>query len=131
MAGGEEDRLAGKFYDPFLTDPLLRPLFRDPEEDHAGHMALFLIEVPAARGSTRGIISLISAHHPLQISDAQRDAWVEHMFATCAELEWPTSLIAVFEPFIRNDARIAQGMVRGDRWGQGGGFPTAGPFPPP
>ena len=45
LAGGEEDRLAGKFYAPFLADPLLLPLFRDPEEDHAGRMALFLIEV--------------------------------------------------------------------------------------
>ena len=53
-------------------------------------------------------MSLISAHHPLQISDAQRDAWVDQMFATCAELEWPSSLMAVFEPFIRNEARIAQ-----------------------
>ncbi len=45
LDGGEKDRLAGKFDDPFLADPLLRPLFRDPEEDHAGRIALFLIEV--------------------------------------------------------------------------------------
>ncbi len=112
LAGGDAGihRLTGKFYDRILADPLLHPLFRDPEEDHAGRMALFLIEVlggPREYTRQRGIRSLINAHHPLPITDAQRDAWVEHMFAICAELEWPSSLMAVFEPFIRNEARIA------------------------
>ncbi len=114
LAGGEAgvSRLALRFYDRVLADPLLLPLFRDPEKDHAGHMALFLAELlggpreHSRRGG--GFARMVNAHRELQISDAQRNRWVERMLSTCAEPGLPPVLMEVFEPFIQTGARLPQ-----------------------
>ena len=93
LAGGGErvTALADAFYRRVLADPLLVPLFRDPSEDHAGRMALFLTELlggPAGHTAERGGPSrMFAAHRGLRIAEAQRARWVEHMTAAVAEVD--------------------------------------------
>jgi hemoglobin len=113
MAGGAEgmQRLAATFYRYIFDDPLMVPLFRNPDEDHVGRMALWLGEFfggPAEHSKQRGFYTLISAHEPLIISDAQRDRWINYMMAACEEANMPEEVINYFTPFIYSGARAAQ-----------------------
>lgn len=114
LAGGAEgmQRLAATFYQHVFDDPLMVPLFRDPNEDHVGRMALWLgeffggpIEHTRQRG---GFYTTIAAHDALNISDAQRDRWITYMTAACEEAEMPPEVIDAFTPFIYSGARAAQ-----------------------
>ena len=66
------DRLADRFYTRVLSDPLLRPLFRDPDEDHAGRMAWFLTELfggePLHSERRGGFSTMVAAHRGLKIT---------------------------------------------------------------
>jgi hemoglobin len=114
LAGGAEGmlRLAAIFYRYVFDDPLMLPLFKDPDEDHVGRMALWLGEFfggPRAHTQQRGGFStLVSVHEPLNISDAQRDRWINYMMAACEEAKMPEEVINYFTPFIYSGARAAQ-----------------------
>ena len=114
MAGGADGmyRLAAAFYGYVLDDPLMLPLFRDPDEDHVGRMALWLgeffggpIEHTKQRG---GFYTTIAVHEMLDISDAQRDRWINYMMAACDDAHMPEEVIKYFTPFIYSGARAAQ-----------------------
>ena len=114
LAGGAHgvQRLAEAFYRRVLSDPLMLPLFRDPTEDHAGRMALWLGEFfggPAEHTKQRGgFHTAVSAHHELNITDAQRNRWIEYMTAACEEVELPSEVMDFFLPHIHFGARAAQ-----------------------
>lgn len=118
LAGGAEgmQRLAATFYRYVFDDPLMLPLFRDPDEDHVGRMALWLGEFfggPSTHSKQRGGFPTVAAvHEPLNISDAQRDRWINYMMAACEEAEMPEAVIAYFTPFIYSGARAAQRISR-------------------
>jgi hemoglobin len=114
LAGGAEgmQRLAATFYRYMFDDPLMVPLFRDPNEDHVGRMALWLgeffdgpIEHTKQRG---GFYTVVSVHGMLDISDAQRDRWINYMIASLEETKMPEEVIIYFTPFIYSGARAAQ-----------------------
>jgi hemoglobin len=114
LAGGQAGltRLAEAFYRRVFADPIMLPLFRDPDEDHAGRMALWLIEFfggPALHTRQRGgFPTLFSAHADLVISDAQREHWIEHMLAASQEVGLPAEVMAFWVPHMMFGAQAAQ-----------------------
>jgi truncated hemoglobin YjbI len=114
LAGGAEamQRLAARFYGYVLDDPLMLPLFRDPDEDHVGRMALWLGEFfggPRDHSKQRGgFYTVLAVHEPLSISDAQRDRWINYMLASLEETDMPEALVQAFTPFVYSGARAAQ-----------------------
>jgi hemoglobin len=105
-------RLAATFYRYMFDDPLMLPLFHDPNEEHVGRTALWLGEFfggPRAHTKQRGgFYTVVSVHEPLSISDAQRDRWINYMMAACEEAEMPEEVISYFTPFIYSGALAAQ-----------------------
>ena len=114
LAGGAEGMksLATVFYRYVFDDPLMLPLFHDPNEDHVGRMALWLGEFfggPSEHSQQRGGFYTVAAvHQPLDISDAQRDRWINYMMAACEEVKMPDVVIDFFTPHIYSGARAAQ-----------------------
>jgi hemoglobin len=118
LAGGEArlTELANAFYRRVLSDELLRRLFRDPDEDHAGRMAHWLIELtggpPRHSDSRGGFSTMVRAHGGLRISEPQRARWAEHLRAACAELKLPEDFMAVFGPYLENSSHLAMRQSR-------------------
>jgi len=114
LAGGAEGmwRIAEIFYRYVFDDPLMTPLFENPDEDHVGRMALWLGEYfggPREHSKQRGgFYTVVAVHHPLSISDAQRDRWINYMMAACEEAHMPEAVIDYFTPFIYSGAMAAQ-----------------------
>ena len=114
LAGGAEgmERLASIFYRYVFDDQMMLPLFEDPTEDHVGRMALWLGEHfggPMDHTKQRGgFYTVVAVHHPLSISDAQRDRWINYMMAACEEAHMPDEVINFFTPFIYSGAHAAQ-----------------------
>ncbi len=120
LAGGAEGmlRIARIFYRYMFDDPLMLPLFGNPDEDHVGRMALWLGEFfggPREHSNQRGgFYTMVAVHQPLTISDAQRDRWINYMMAACEEANMPKEVVDYFTPFIYSGALAAQ---RGSRRG--------------
>jgi hemoglobin len=114
LAGGAEgmQRIASIFYRYVFDDPLMTPLFERPDDDHVGRMALWLGEFfggPSEHSKQRGgFYTVVAVHHPLTISDAQRDRWINYMMAACEEADMPEAVIDYFTPFIYSGALAAQ-----------------------
>ena len=95
--GGEETfrRLVHHFYAGVAEDPLLRPLY--PEPDLAGaedRLRMFLVQYwggPRTYQERRGHPRLRMRHAPFAIGIAERDAWLRHMRAAVDSLELPES----------------------------------------
>jgi hemoglobin len=84
--GGEATFLAltDAFYDQVAADPLLRPLFPENMEPGKRRLAHFLIESfggPPRWSRERHFAHLANAHHRRAFSEAERDAWINHMLA--------------------------------------------------
>jgi hemoglobin len=76
--------LTDAFYDRVAADPLLRPLFPQNMEPGKRRLANFLIESlggPQYWSSERHFMHLANAHHRRAFSEAERDAWINHMLA--------------------------------------------------
>ena len=95
--GGEETfrRLVHQFYAEVAEDPLLRPLY--PEPDLAGaeeRLRMFLVQYwggPRTYQEQRGHPRLRMRHAPFAIGIAERDAWLRHMRAAVDSLDLPES----------------------------------------
>ena len=93
--GGEETfrRLVARFYEGVAEDPLLRPLY--PEPDLAGaeeRLRMFLVQYwggPRTYSEQRGHPRLRMRHVPFRIGLAERDAWLRHMRDAVDSLELP------------------------------------------
>nr|PZN42199.1 MAG: globin [Actinomycetota bacterium] len=91
--GGEETfrKLVRRFYEGVAKDPLLRPLY--PEEDLSGaeeRLRLFLMQYwggPRTYSERRGHPRLRMRHAPFAIGEAERDAWLKHMYDAVQELK--------------------------------------------
>jgi hemoglobin len=80
--GGEEalHRLEQVFYDSVLADALLQPLFGTGQPDHVDHLTAFTAESfggPDRFSRELGFAHLISVHRGLQITEEQRERFVE------------------------------------------------------
>ncbi len=104
--------LADNFYARVLADPALLPLFADPDEDHAGRMALFLAELLGGPdGHTRqrgGPNAMFRVHRGLRITEVQRTKWVTHMTAAMDELEMPSDLRDSMLAYFDQGSRLAR-----------------------
>jgi len=113
LAGGEEGikRLAQAFYDKVFADPQLLPLFKDPDEDHAGRLALWLTELfggPPLHSQRRGgFAQVVQAHEGGKFTQLQRDHWLEHMLSACKEQGLPEDLMVSFERYLDQSSRAA------------------------
>ena len=114
LSGGAEgmQQLAGAFYRRVFADPVMLPLFADPNEDHVGRMALWLGEFfggPSEHTQQRGgFYTVISVHGGLRINDAQAQRWVDYMLAACEEVGIPDEVMEFFTPHIHFGVLAAQ-----------------------
>ncbi|HEY2880564.1 group II truncated hemoglobin [Nocardioides sp.] len=98
-AGGEAalHRLEQIFYDSVLADPLLQPLFGAGKASHVDHLTAFTAESfggPDRFSRQLGFAHLISVHRGLEISEAQRQRFVDLYMAALDNADMPTD-----EPF--------------------------------
>ena len=94
-AGGEEalHRLEQIFYDSVLADPLLQPLFGAGRPEHVDHLTAFTAESfggPDRFSRELGFAHLISVHRGLQITEEQRQHFVELYMAALDTAEMPS-----------------------------------------
>ena len=121
-------RLVHRFYQGVADDPLLRPLY--PEPDLAGaqdRLRMFLEQYwggPRTYGEQRGHPRLRMRHVPFKIGFAERDAWLRHMRDAIDELELPAELDATLWRYL---TAAADSLV--NDLGQHSGEP--GDFNPP
>ena len=85
LLGGEAIffQLAQAFYQRIDNDTLLRPMFPHDLSGAKERLALFLIQYfggPSTYSEQRGHPRLRMRHIPFKIGQAERDAWVAHMF---------------------------------------------------
>ncbi|HEX6236074.1 MAG TPA: globin [Acidimicrobiales bacterium] len=116
--GGQEffDELVGRFYRAVAVDPLLRPLY--PEPDLAGatrRLALFLGQYwggPTTYSDERGHPRLRMRHAPFIIGEPERDAWLRHMRAALDALVAERDLHPAVEARLREHfSMTADAMV--------------------
>jgi hemoglobin len=99
------ERLVGRFYDAVGTDPILRPLYPEPDLSGARRrLTLFLAQYwggPRTYDDERGHPRLRMRHAPFAIDAAARDRWLTLMRAALAAEAPPpdvaTELDAYFE----------------------------------
>jgi hemoglobin len=94
-AGGIEGlhRLEEAFYSSVLADPLLQPLFGAGHPDHVDHLTAFTAESfggPDRFSRELGFAHLIAVHRDLQISEEQRQRFVELYMAALDTADMPT-----------------------------------------
>ncbi len=83
--GGEAwfEALVERFYAAVAEDPVLRPLYPDPDlTEAAAHLRGFLIQYwggPMTYSEQRGHPRLRMRHAPFAIGQVERDAWYGHM----------------------------------------------------
>ena len=94
FAGGEEvlHRLEDTFYTSVLEDPLLQPLFGAGRPQHVDHLTAFTAESfggPDRFTRELGFAHLIEVHRHLQISEEQRQRFVELYVAAMDAADLP------------------------------------------
>ena len=113
-AGGTPffEALVGRFYDGVETDPLLRPVYPEPDLAGARHrLTLFLIQYwggPTTYDDERGHPRLRMRHAPFAIGPAERDRWLVHMRAAIADLAPPKDVAAELERYFSMAAEAMQ-----------------------
>ncbi|MGI9116264.1 MAG: group II truncated hemoglobin [Gaiellales bacterium] len=106
------ERLTTRFYERVFADPVLLPLFRDPGEQHAERLTLWLAELlggPALHTEQRGGFEVMrGAHHGLRITGEQRKAWADHMHAAAEDVGLDEDFRRAFMPFIEGGSTFCQ-----------------------
>jgi hemoglobin len=99
-AGGTPffEGLVGRFYAGVATDPVLRPIYPDPDLAPAQRrLTLFLIQYwggPTTYDDERGHPRLRMRHHPFAIGPTERDRWLVLMRASLAAMAPPADVAA-------------------------------------
>ena len=90
------DRLVARFYAGVATDPVLRPVYPDPDLGGAQHrLTLFLAQYwggPRTYDAERGHPRLRMRHGPFAIGPVERDAWLRVMREAIAASEPPPEI---------------------------------------
>jgi hemoglobin len=109
-AGGTPffEALVGRFYDGVATDPILRPVYPEPDLAGARHrLTLFLIQYwggPTTYDQERGHPRLRMRHAPFAIGPVERDRWLVHMRAAVTEMAPPAAVAAELERYFATAA---------------------------
>jgi hemoglobin len=104
-AGGTPffEALVARFYAGVASDPVLRPVYPEPDLADAQHrLTLFLIQYwggPTTYDRERGHPRLRMRHAPFAIGPAERDRWLVHMRAALAESAPPPEVGAQLERY--------------------------------
>ena len=104
-AGGTPffEALVGRFYDGVAADPVLRPVYPEPDLAGARHrLTLFLIQYwggPTTYDQERGHPRLRMRHAPFAIGPVERDRWLVHMRAAVTEMAPPADVAAELERY--------------------------------
>ena len=93
-AGGEPalHRLEALFYEKALSDPVLKQLFTERVPTHVDHLTWFTAESfggPDRFTREKGFQYMIDVHRHLQISDVQRERFVEVYLEALDEAQMP------------------------------------------
>jgi hemoglobin len=96
FAGGEEalHRLEDRFYTLVLADEFLQPLFGAGQASHVDHLTAFTVESfggPDRFSRTLGFQHLIDVHRGLNISEQQRQRFVELYRQALDDTDMPTA----------------------------------------
>ena len=86
-------RLEQVFYDSVLGDPVLQPLFGAGRAEHVKHLTAFTAESfggPARFSRDLGFAHLIEVHRGLEISEVQRQRFVQLYLAALDTAAMPT-----------------------------------------
>jgi len=90
------ERLVARFYAGVAIDPVLRPVYPDPDLAGAQHrLTLFLAQYwggPRTYDAERGHPRLRMRHAPFAIGPDERDAWLRLMRAAIAASDTPTDV---------------------------------------
>ena len=109
------ESLVGRFYARVPEDPILRPLYRDPDVAGARHrLTLFLAQYwggPSTYDEERGHPRLRMRHAPFAIGRVERDAWLARMRAALAEVEPPPAVAERLDAYL---AMAAEAMRNRD-----------------
>jgi hemoglobin len=104
-AGGTPffEALVDRFYAGVASDPVLRPVYPEPDLAGAQHrLTLFLIQYwggPTTYDQERGHPRLRMRHAPFAIGPAERDRWLLHMQTALVELAPPPDVAAQLERY--------------------------------
>ncbi len=95
--GGEPyfEQLVAGFFERVERTPILRTLYPEDLAAPARHTALFLIQYwggPGTYRDERGHPRLRMRHMPFAIGQAERDAWVQAMLESLAEVALPPEI---------------------------------------
>ena len=97
------EALVGRFYEGVAVDPVLRPLYPEPDLAGACHrLTLFLAQYwggPTTYGAERGHPRLRMRHSPFAIGPAQRDAWLARMREAIAWSDPPADVAARLQAY--------------------------------
>jgi hemoglobin len=96
--------LVSRFYAAVERDPILRPLYPEPDLAGAQHrLTLFLAQYwggPRTYDLERGHPRLRMRHAPFAIGPAARDRWLRLMRAALAEVAPPDDVAREFDRYI-------------------------------
>ncbi len=107
--GGMETfvRLVERFYASVETDALVRPLYPDDLTDSKRRLTLFLVQYfggPRTYSDERGHPRLRMRHLRFTITQAVRDAWVQHMTTALVTLALPEHEHATLQRYLEDTA---------------------------
>ena len=98
------ERLVGRFYDAVGTDPILRPLYREPDLSGARRrLTLFLAQYwggPRTYDDERGHPRLRMRHAPFAIDAVARDRWLALMRAALVAEAPPSDVAAQLDAYL-------------------------------
>ena len=98
------ERLVGRFYAGVAMDPILRPLYPEPELTGAQRrLTLFLAQYwggPRTYDDERGHPRLRMRHAPFAIGTAARDRWLELMRGALAAEAPPADVAAELDAYL-------------------------------
>lgn len=98
------ESLVDRFYEGVAGDPLLRPLYPEPDLAGARHrLTLFLAQYwggPRTYDEERGHPRLRMRHAPFAIGPAERDAWLRHMREAISWTDPPPAVAARLHAYI-------------------------------
>ncbi len=108
-------RLVARFYQGVATDPLLRPLYPEPDLAAAERRLRMFLEQywggPKTYGEERGHPRLRMRHAAFRVGPAERDAWLLHMRAAVEEVALPPEQAAVLWDYL---VMAAHSLVNAD-----------------
>jgi hemoglobin len=118
LAGGSDffESLVDRFYKGVALDPVLLPLYPQPEDlaPARRRLTLFLIQYwggPTTYSDERGHPRLRMRHAPFVIGPVERDRWLVHMRAAVQALDPPAEVRAALSDYF---AMAAEAMRNSD-----------------